>query len=96
MEEILDSLENNSIEQERENQQPENFELFRQRQISEASTDVVGAITEIAPQFSKDGKINYYICGSLVQNILPNVLKIQTFQQAQDGDMVSESEELSF
>lgn len=65
--------------------QPEDFETFRRKQISEASTDVVESLTSIAPQVSENGEINYYICGSLAQNILPSISKLQVIQQDKNG-----------
>ncbi|MBR2709456.1 hypothetical protein IKE98_03990 [Candidatus Saccharibacteria bacterium] len=73
---------------------PEDFETFRQIQLSEASVDVAKSLTNIAPQFSENGGVKYYICGSLAQNILPSVSKLQTFRQTKDGDIIA-SEEIS-
>ena len=56
-------------------------DLREQEVIVDADVDFVEALSKALPQVGEDGKVNYYLCGSVAMDLLPRVSKIDTFHQ---------------
>ena len=67
--------------------------LHEQEVIADADVDFAEALSKALPQVGEDGKVNYYICGSMALDLLPRVRKLETFhQQGREGEPESQGE----
>ena len=73
------------------NKPEEHEELHEQEVIADADVDFAEALTKTLPQVGEDGKVNYYICGSVAMDLLPRVRRLESFyQKGADGEPESQ------
>lgn len=65
--------------------------LHEQEVIANADADFVEALSKALPQVGEDGRINYYVCGSMAMDLLPVVRSLESFhQEGRDGEPESQ------
>lgn len=72
----------------------EHEDLSEQEALADAAVDVAESLLkQMTSQVNSEGRVSYYLCGSMAMDLLPRVQKLETFRQVGiDGDAHSEGE----